>query len=254
MLPCMVPIVLQHGLFGFSDFELGKIKLSYFHKIDQALIGRGHPVILSRVHPTGSIALRARQLKKTIIEQTKAMGLDDQRVVIIAHSMGGLDARYMLAKLGMEKRVAALVTISTPHRGSPYADWCLKNLGKRLGGLKLMKLLKLDIDALSDLTTTSCARFNDQIHDHPDVKYYSISAARKWHQTQAFLLHSYKIILDREGENDGLVSISSAQWGEHLETWKADHWHVINRRIMPEIRNRTGSIVPYYLKMLEKIA
>ena len=71
---------------------------------------------------------------------------------------------------------------------------------------------------------------------------------------QAFLLPSYKIIYDIEGENDGLVSIKSAQWGMHLETWKADHWHVINKRIVPEIRNRTGDIVPYYLKMLETVA
>lgn len=249
----MTPIVLQHGLFGFSEFELGKIKVSYFHKIDKALRERGHPLIVSRVHPTGSIALRAKQLKKTIIEQTREMGVDDQRVVIVAHSMGGLDARYMISKLGMEKRVAALVTISTPHRGSSYADWCLKNLGRRLGGLKLMKLLKLDVSAISDLTMVSCAKFNEQIEDHPDVKYFSISAARPWHQTQAFLLPSYKIIFDHEGENDGMVSIASATWGEHLETWKADHFHVINKRFMPEIRSRTGNIVPYYLRMMEKV-
>lgn len=249
----MFPIVLQHGLFGFSEFELGKLRVSYFHKIDKALRQRGHPLIVSRVHPTGSIARRAAQLKETIEEQMREMGLDDQRVVIVAHSMGGLDARYMISKLGMEKRVAALVTISTPHRGSPYANWCLKNLGKRLGGLKLMKLLKLDVSAISDLTVDSCARFNEEIEDHPEVRYLSISAARKWHQTQAFLLPSYKIVYDLEGDNDGLVSIQSATWGEHLETWKADHLHVINKRFIPEIRNKTGNMVPYYLRMLEQI-
>ena len=53
------------------------------------------------------------------------MGREKDRVVIIAHSMGGLDARYMISRLGMDDRVTALVTITTPHRGSPYADWCL---------------------------------------------------------------------------------------------------------------------------------
>ena len=29
---------------------------------------------------------------------------------------------------------AALLTITTPHRGSPYADWCIET-SRKLGGL-----------------------------------------------------------------------------------------------------------------------
>src|SRR5438132_998509 len=54
----MVPIVLHHGLFGFGNFKLGPVKLSYFHKIDDAIERLGHPVITPRVHPTGSLTLR----------------------------------------------------------------------------------------------------------------------------------------------------------------------------------------------------
>ena len=55
----MTPIVLQHGLFGFGDFKVGTLRVSYFNGIDRALEERGHPLIISRVHPTGSIELRA---------------------------------------------------------------------------------------------------------------------------------------------------------------------------------------------------
>ena len=99
-------------------------------------------------------------------------------MLIIAHSMGGLDARYMISKLNMANRVAALLTVSTPHRGSPYADWCLRNLGKRMGGLKLIKLLKLDLKAISDLTTESCREFNEKILDAPGVRYFSIGGSQ----------------------------------------------------------------------------
>src|SRR5215510_6280544 len=48
------------------------------------------------------------------------------KVHIIAHSMGGLDARYLLCNnlygLGALDRVVSLSTISTPHRGSQVAD------------------------------------------------------------------------------------------------------------------------------------
>ena len=52
-----------------------------------------------------------------------------------------------------------------------------------------------------------------------------------------------------------MVSVTSARWGRHLETWPADHLHVINKRFVPEIRSetRTGDIVPYYLRALERV-
>jgi triacylglycerol lipase len=159
----------------------------------------------------------------------------------------------MITRLGMASEVEALVTISTPHRGSPYADWCLGTLGKRLGGVKLITLLHLDMHAVSDLTRESCARFNESVPDCPEVKYYSISAARPWNRVPAFLYHSHKVVHDAEGDNDGLVSVRSAQWGEHLETWPADHLHVINKRLVPEIKDPTGDIVPYYMRALDQV-
>src|SRR4051812_10672611 len=165
----MSPIVLQHGLFGFSDIGVGKLKLTYFNRIDRAIAARGHPLIVPRVHPTSSIARRAGMLKRAILANTQ----DSQRVVIFAHSMGGLDARYMISRLSMADRVAALVTICTPHRGSPYADWCIRNLGKRMGGLKLMRLLGLDVRAITDLTTERCLAFNEKYPDATGVKYLS---------------------------------------------------------------------------------
>jgi triacylglycerol lipase len=247
----MTPIVLQHGLFGFSDIKVGKLKFSYFHGIDRAILDRGHPVFISRVHPTSSIELRARQLRAQILSQLRALGRPKDRVIIFAHSMGGLDARYMICKLRMAERVAALITLSTPHRGSPYADWCMKNLGKRLGGLKLCELLCLDLQAIRDLTTESCREFNDAIADSPHVKYFSIAGSRPWHRMAPIFLHSHKIIHNIEGPNDGMVSVDSAQWGEHLETWPCDHLHMVNRRIVPELRQRTGDVRGRYLKLLD---
>ncbi len=250
----MTPIVLQHGLFGFGEFQIGSFKLGYFHGIDRAISERGHPVIISRVHPTGSIARRASQLKQNILKQLSVMGRDKHRVVIIAHSMGGLDARYMIAKLGMDDRVAALVTISTPHRGSAYADWCLTHLGERLGAMKLISLLNLDMEAVSDLTTAACARFNDAVPDAPGVRYFSLSASRPWHRVPPFFFHSHAIVQAAEGDNDGLVSVKSAQWGEHLETWPADHLHVLNKRLVLELKEPTGDMTPRYMKLIDRLS
>lgn len=41
---------------------------------------------------------------------------------IVAHSMGGLVARWLVEKLGMSWRVDDLITLGTPHHGAPLAD------------------------------------------------------------------------------------------------------------------------------------
>lgn len=101
----MIPIILQHGLFGFDEFRIGKLRYSYFNGIDRAIEARGHPLIVSRVHPTSSIETRAIQLKETIENRLEGY---TGRVLIFAHSMGGLDARHMICHLDMAHRVAAL--------------------------------------------------------------------------------------------------------------------------------------------------
>ena len=50
---------------------------------------------------------------------------------VIGHSMGGLDARYMVSRLGMAERVKSLTTVATPHRGSAFADWGVRHFGRR---------------------------------------------------------------------------------------------------------------------------
>src|SRR4051812_23446168 len=103
------PIVLHHGLFGFAEFRLGKFKFGYYNGIDLAFQKRGHPLIVPAVHPTSSIEKRARQLKTIIRKHLKQLDRPKDRVVIFAHSMGGLDARYMITRLGMAPYVSALV-------------------------------------------------------------------------------------------------------------------------------------------------
>ncbi len=53
-------------------------------------------------------------------------------VLLVAHSMGGLVARYWIGALGGWRHCAGLVTLGTPHRGAPKAlDWLVN--GVRVG-------------------------------------------------------------------------------------------------------------------------
>lgn len=248
------PIVLHHGLLGMGNFKVGGIHVSYFHKIDRALANLGHPILPTRVHPTGSIQARATQLKAAICSFLDRQANPDQKLIIIAHSMGGLDSRYMITHLGMHQHVAALLTVATPHRGSSYADWVVDHIGKPLRIAALARKIHLDIRAFTDLTRSACQQFNEQTPDHPDVAYFSVSTARPWPMVPPWLLHAHRVLSEREGDNDGLVSVTSAIWGHHLGTWAADHFHSINRRYIIEKReNRTGDIRAHYVDALNHV-
>jgi triacylglycerol lipase len=249
----VIPIVLHHGFLAFGQIRLGRLRVCNFRHIHSAIAQRGHPIIMENIHPTASIQRRARMLKQSIQTSLERMGQQGERVIIFAHSMGGLDCRYMITHLNMAKSVAALVTVCTPHRGSPYADWAMRNLGDRLGGRRLVTLLNLDVNALLDLTVDRCRAFNEQTPDMPRVRYYSISAARPWHRVPPFYYHSHRIISLAEGENDGLVSVASARWGKHLATWPVDHLHATNRRLVVEVRDPTGDVTPRYLDVLDQV-
>jgi hypothetical protein len=103
----------------------------------------------------GSVQLRAQELAARINQKFPA-----GEIQIIAHSMGGLDARCMLAQnmlgLAAAGRVISFTTISTPHDGSPVANLLLgepDGLDFPFNSL-LAQFASVNVHALVDLTTT----------------------------------------------------------------------------------------------------
>jgi triacylglycerol lipase len=92
--------------------------VNYFNGVETHLGGFPR-VFVPSVNPIGSIEQRAKQLASAIGSRNDLV----DPLHIIAHSMGGLDARFLITHLrDVGKRVATLVTIGTPHRGSPVAN------------------------------------------------------------------------------------------------------------------------------------
>lgn len=80
----------------------------------------GAEVIVTAVPGTGSITSRAEQLDRFL--QIKGLG---RGLNLMAHSMGGLDCRHLITHLNpVDYSPLSLTTIATPHRGSPFMDWC----------------------------------------------------------------------------------------------------------------------------------
>jgi hypothetical protein len=78
----------------------------------------------------------ARALRRVVHERLplwrEASGAADAKVVLVAHSMGGLVSRYYLECLDGWEECRALVTFGTPYRGAPSALDYLANGYKKL--------------------------------------------------------------------------------------------------------------------------
>ena len=85
-------------------------------KNTKRLVRNGAVVYYGHQEAWGTIENNAEIIQKKINEILEENHCG--KVNIIAHSKGGLDARYLISGLHMEDKVASLTTISTPHRGS----------------------------------------------------------------------------------------------------------------------------------------
>ncbi len=220
------PIVLAHGIARFDvllELLRKKLKLpetkfgdqfQYFKGIRTHLEAHGFKVFHPNQDFAGSVDLRAEQLKARVNDALAETG--SEKVHIIAHSMGGLDARHMIVDKGMAERVASVTTIGTPHTGTILADHVISH-----GGVLLMDLLQrvVNVDGFADLTITVCEQFNNRAEDQEarnDVTYQTYASAADFHLVFAPLIPSWVFIRDQEGKNDGLVPFKSQQWKREL--------------------------------------
>ncbi|HUJ63674.1 MAG TPA: alpha/beta fold hydrolase [Kofleriaceae bacterium] len=213
-----LPVVLVHGLFGFDRIGPRGVGLHYFRGIAAQLEALGCHAHAVRLPAAASVPERAQILADRIA------ALPHDRVDIIAHSLGGLDARYALARLGLDRRVRALVTVGTPHRGTPLAD--LATDGPLGLARRAIASLGMPLAALDWLSTAALERFNREVLDAPGVRYGCVVGGIRDAATPVPLplvpAHAY--LRRVAGANDGLVPIASQFWGETLAEIEADHF------------------------------
>ncbi len=257
------PIVLVHGLFGFGQLKLAGVGVAdYFRLIPDALRAEGHVVPEPpSLNTAGSIAERAGDLKKYLDNRPEVAG---RQVHLVAHSMGGLDSRFMISKLDMADRILSLTTIGTPHRGSPIAD--VVGAATPPGFEQVVEFLGIDVKGIADLTAAACDRFNQEVPDSPKVRYFSIASRfeppRVLGVPVGVLALSHDFVRNKEGDNDGVVSVESARFGQHpenwtfLEIWPGNHFRQINQGtniLLTPSEENDNSIVGKYTALAARL-
>lgn len=225
------PVVLIHG-FG----ALGTLFTSGLLQ-DQAsfLRQQGTLAFAPNVTPYDTTAVRCevwKQHLERILEMT-----DAERLNLVGYSAGGLDARYLASTMGFGDRLASVLTVATPNRGSELASWTLAQRPPirsiAVGTMELMGRLSYrdsepHVEAgLHEMTPEFVEHhFNPANPDVPGL-FYGSYAGRAGVGTDTRItplqVIQNRILYPLAGVNDGMVPLSSAPWGELLGIVRSDH-------------------------------
>lgn len=107
-------IVLQPGFLGFDKLPLLG---AYWGELPERLRAQGFEVVVRAPAPVSAPAARADAL----VDEVMAMlaPTPERRVIVLAHSQGGVDLRYALARRpDFADRVGAVASLASPHDGS----------------------------------------------------------------------------------------------------------------------------------------
>jgi triacylglycerol lipase len=206
--------MLIHGT-GFRDYKY----INYWGRIPEALEKHGASVFYGLQDSWGAVDKNAQTIRENANKVLKENNCS--KINLIAHSKGGLDARYLISTLGMSDQIASLTTIATPHHGSKTMDTFCRfpvpvyriaaifvNLWFRILGDKHPDFF----NSSRGFSTTEMKKFNTQNPDVDGVFYQSYGAVMHNSLSDLFMALSHFIIKRIEGENDGLVTVASARW------------------------------------------
>ena len=157
----------------------------------------------------------------------------------------------------MADRVLSLTTLGTPHGGTSIADFGVSLLGGLLNIIDSTLLVHLR--GFFDLTRRHSREFEQEgVADAESVPYFSVAGLYQPGFVSLDLLKpTHDFISLFEGENDGLVSVTSATFGTFLGTWPGNHFRLINwptNLLEPVEELVDDSVVSRYLGLVQFLA
>lgn len=130
-----------------------------------------------------------------------------KKLVIIAHSKGGVDTQSALVRYNAYPYVSRVITLSTPHHGSQLADLAFSSWAGWLADL-----VGSQSPGTSSLQTSYMEYFRSEMAKDPDVNkipFYTMSGD-KWSGSSKASYTFGGAYLSVFGSNDGVVTTDSA--------------------------------------------
>ncbi len=212
------PVVLVHGILSdpstWDDLVAEFEDDGYVWGVDLFTVdydpGFCNPITLSGC-ALGDIRNYAEVLREQVTVAKGVSGMD--KVNIVAHSMGGLVSRWYIQMGGGASNVDKLITIGTPHDGTPLTTYCTL-FSTILFGLSgyIVSLSHCNVDAFIQMTPGSLFLTTLGIASAPSTSLYTISGTDGIPLTSLFI----------PGIDDGIVPLLSAVGRE----WKASAYEI----------------------------
>lgn len=237
------PLLMVHGM-GFRDNKI----LNYWGRIPKKLEKIGCDIYYGNQDSNADIETNGNIIKRRIENILSETGAE--KINIIAHSKGGLDARYAITSLGMANKVASITTISTPHNGSKTVDILLKapDLLVRFVGKCTDLVFRIAGDKKPDsykvfhlFSTKGVSEFNKNNPDSDNVYYQSYAFVMKNPFSDMFMFLPCLVVGIVEGQNDGLLTPDSVKWGDFRGTYKGSSRRGISHCDEVDMRRRPFS-------------
>ncbi|WP_044337226.1 esterase/lipase family protein [Rossellomorea aquimaris] len=213
--PSKHPILFVHGLNSSSNTWWNG------NNMYDTAYQNGYETAFIDLYPTKNMWDNGALLSQKIRDIYNYYG---EKVVVVAHSKGGIDTQSALVHYGAYPYVARVITLSTPHYGSQLADLAYSSWAGWLTGI-----LGSKNDATYSLQTGYMSYFRSETDHHPNVNRIPVYTfgGTKWGSFGSSLYWG-GLYLSAYGSNDGAVTVNSSRlpYGTELRVGDWDHYTV----------------------------
>lgn len=179
----------------------------------------GYQTAFIDVHPDKNMWTNGPVLKQKFEEIYRHFG--NKKLVVVAHSKGGIDTQNALVHQGAYPYVSNLITLSSPHHGSQLADLAYSSWTSWLTGI-----LGSQNDATYSLQTGYMKNYRAQTDSHANRLKNPIYTfgGTSWGSFGSALYFG-GVYLNSYGSNDGAVTVTSSRlpYGREVRVGSWDH-------------------------------
>jgi pimeloyl-ACP methyl ester carboxylesterase len=263
-------VPLKYFISQKDDTSTGEFFADYKITLWESLRQEGYNIFTwSQRYPLGSMMEAVRELKEIVAIVQKIF--PDNPLALVGHSRGGLIARKFMED--SDAPVRALITISTPHKGSSLAKIGtylsnIANISEKLFPHHTFMVFHKIVKGISKLLNCNGIKelykesyFLQQLHDVPSdsIDYLSIGGTEPalysfepWSHASYFL--SFVNTLSSgffpeeiiQGKGDGLVSEESSQM-----PWESEHYALPDNHFSVICHNKAIEVITKTLKKLQ---
>ncbi|MGM0851312.1 MAG: esterase/lipase family protein [Bacillota bacterium] len=210
--PSKHPILFVHGLNSSSNTWWNE------NNMYDTAYQNGYETAFIDLYPTKNMWDNGALLAQKIRDIYDYYG---EKVVVVAHSKGGIDTQSALVHYGAYPYVSRIITLSTPHYGSQLADLAYSSWAGWLTGI-----LGSKNDATYSLQTGYMSYFRSEMDHHQNVNRNPVYTfgGTKWGSFGSSLYWG-GLYLSAYGSNDGAVTVNSSRlpYGTELRVGNWNH-------------------------------